>query len=658
LKLLKLKLRNFKGVKNFTLKSDGNNVDVFGNNATGKTTIVDGLSWLLFDKDSQFKSKFEIKTLDKAGAHLHGLEHEVEGVFLLEDGSTVTLRKILTEDWKKKRGSAKKEFSGHTTAYEIDGVPQKKREFTEQVNQIADEDLFKLLTSPLYFASTIKWQDRRRIVMDVCGDITAEEVIASDKSLAGLTEILGNRKIEDHKKVLAASRAVINEKLDKIPVRIDEATQGLPELPTIGALAITKKLDKSLDLQSSLEKEKLSIENGGKVAEKTKQLREAESELITIKNSFSSQNADVIKDKREKLAALEEDKRPIISLINDTKTAIDTKNKNIAAAEDRMNILRTQFKEIQAKPLDEPVVEDACSACGQYLPMDQVEAAREKMIKKQNDQKAERFKQIDEEGLRLKGEVESDRKNIATSQQVIEKAQKNIGAISGKISAFETEINLLVTSEPDPEQSPEYQAATKKITDLKDAIAAVNNDSTAAIEEVDGSLSKVKEEIEVFNNDLRKIEDHQKAKTRTDELKDEERNLTKEYEKIESEIFLMEEFVRAKVEMLEEKINSKFKLARFKLFAEQLNGGLQECCEVTLSGVPFSSGLNNAARINVGLDIINTLSEHYKVRMPIFVDNAEAVTDLLPIDTQVIRLLVSEKDQALRVENTTMRKEA
>ncbi|MFS8536099.1 MAG: hypothetical protein FWJ65_13175, partial [Limnochordales bacterium] len=59
-------------------------------------------------------------------------------------------------------------------------------------------------------------------------------------------------------------------------------------------------------------------------------------------------------------------------------------------------------------------------------------------------------------------------------------------------------------------------------------------------------------------------------------------------------------------------------------------------------------------------DIIRTLSEHYGFRAPIWVDNAEAVTRLIPVDSQVIRLVVSA-DKALRVvhdETLVLTKEA
>ena len=112
----------------------------------------------------------------------------------------------------------------------------------------------------------------------------------------------------------------------------------------------------------------------------------------------------------------------------------------------------------------------------------------------------------------------------------------------------------------------------------------------------------------------------------------------------------MDQFIRAKVGLLEERINSRFAIARFKLFRKLVNGGLEECAEVTFGGVPYGSNLNHGARIHVGLDIISTLQEHFQVAPPVFVDQCESVTCLPPMDSQLIRLVVSAEDKALRVQ--------
>ena len=86
------------------------------------------------------------------------------------------------------------------------------------------------------------------------------------------------------------------------------------------------------------------------------------------------------------------------------------------------------------------------------------------------------------------------------------------------------------------------------------------------------------------------------------------------------------------------------------MFEKQVNGGINETCETLYKGVPYSSGLNNGAQINVGLDIIRTLSDYYDFKAPVFIDNAESVTDILDIEAQMIKLVVSPQDEELRIE--------
>ena len=206
MKLLKLKLKNFKGIKSLELVANGEDLRIFGDNATGKTTIYDAFLWLLFDKDSQNKADFAIKTLDKDGNVIHKLDHEVEGTFSV-DGETIVLRKVYREKYTKKRGSATEEFSGHETDHFIDGVPVTKTEYTKRVSEIAPEAQFKLLTSPTYFNERMRWQDRRKVLLEVCGDVTMEDVVKANGDLAKLPQILGKHSLDDYKKIIASRRA-------------------------------------------------------------------------------------------------------------------------------------------------------------------------------------------------------------------------------------------------------------------------------------------------------------------------------------------------------------------------------------------------------------------------------------------------------------------
>ncbi len=185
------------------------------------------------------------------------------------------------------------------------------------------------------------------------------------------------------------------------------------------------------------------------------------------------------------------------------------------------------------------------------------------------------------------------------------------------------------------------KAAGREI--LLDAITKLqeggNTDEIAAVK------AKIAKSAEALAGGARlAMVDHDTRKSfhaRITELEAQEKLLAAEFEKLEGELYLTEQFVRAKVGLLEDKINSRFEHARFKLFNVLVNGGIEEVCETLYRGVPYGSALNNAAQINVGLDIINTLSEHYGFSAPIWIDNAEAVVDLLPTKGQMIRLVVS-----------------
>ena len=142
-------------------------------------------------------------------------------------------------------------------------------------------------------------------------------------------------------------------------------------------------------------------------------------------------------------------------------------------------------------------------------------------------------------------------------------------------------------------------------------------------------------------------------RARIAELMVEERQLAAEFENIEGELFVTEEFVRAKVKLLEENINSKFGIARFKLFNVLVNGAVEECCETMVNGVPWAN-LNRGARMNAGLDIIRTLQDHYEFRCPVWIDNAEAVTKLVPMQCQMFRLFVNADYPKLTVKEVTI----
>ncbi|MBU4317119.1 MAG: AAA family ATPase [Proteobacteria bacterium] len=658
MRLKALHIKNFKGIPSFQMNLNGGATSLFGDNGTGKTTIMDSFTWLLFGKDSLNRSDFEIKPIGGNS----GLETIVEAVLETPGNLTLSLKKVYQEKWTKKRGSAQSEFTGHSIDHFVEGVPSKKKEFDDAVKAICDEGLFKLLTNPRYFNEVLHWQERRKLLLEVCGDITDADVIASDPTLRSLPEILGKHSLEDYKKIIKARLPEINREIQKIPVRIDEVQSTIPVSPrgikTVQAVLVTVQATRKLKAQ-----ELTQLETGGAIAELTKKLREAEANVISHDNGIASslaknklEHENHIAEASKKVRLIQVEIEALGRQRQQTITQQSTLPPRIEALESENKGLREKWDAENQKAFEWVCgwdKSDKCQTCGQSLPEEKIESSKKNALEIFNAYKA-----------KILGDISASGKKNKERIALIKESEK---ALDVTISAFDTSNEglkedlalakidhqvetdkVFIPIEPDAKRL----AMVEVINDLEAEIFSVreSGDSTAAIDTLKANIQEIDAKIEALQKEIIAIENGEKSEARIKELKSEERTLAAEYEKLEGHLNLTEAFTRKKVSMLTEKINSKFSMARFKLFEEQINGGLSDCCECTVDGVPYSS-LNNAARINAGIDIINTLSEYHGVSIPCFIDNAEAVTRLLESKSQQIKLIVSENDTVLRVES-------
>ena len=647
IKLHTLTLKYFKGLRKFTLSLDGQNASVFGDNATGKTTLYDAFLWLLFDKDSLNRANFGIKTLDPDGQVLNGLDHEAE-VVLSVDGKQLILKKVYYEKWTKTRGGAEKVFSGHTTDYFVDEVPKSQKEYKEKIIELGDENIFRLLTDPRFFNEQLHWQDRRKMLLEVCGDITDADVIASDKKLDKLSGILGDRSIDDHKKVIAAKRKKINEQLEKIPVRIDEVQNGLPDTEGLDFEQIKAQIEELRSLQDIHRKTISRIESGGEVAQKEKEIALIDSEILRMKSEHEKKKQEALRNRiieSDKLTAKE---RKLRRELNQKQDEADKTQLTITRGEKEIEDLRAKWYEENEKAF-EFSQETVCPTCGQDVPHDHLEEAREKALKAYNLRKSQLLEKINQDGVEIAAGLADKKIEYNKLTEEVEKLTQELEGLSTEIAKVEEDIKATGAKFSSVEATPEYKAKVSQKEQLTEGIRELKAGTKIQIESEREYIYLLESEITKLQAKLAKKDQHDKALARIAELEAEEKELAKQLEELDEQLYLTEEFIKTKVRLLEDKINSKFRMARFKLFDVQVNGGINECCETVFDGVPYSD-LNNAARINIGLDIINTLSEHFNFSAPIFVDNRESVTKLTDVDAQVISLVVSEPDKKLRVE--------
>lgn len=633
MKLTKLELLNFKGLKSFTINLNGD-VVIRGDNATGKTTVFDSVCWLLFGKDSLDRADFEIKTLD-GGEPIHKVNHEVTGIFTLDEGGTVELKRVYREKYSSPRGGDIT-LTGHTTDYFVDGVPKKEKEYKEIVNTLIDESIFKLITNPLYFNETYSWQNRRKLLLEMCGDIDDISVINSRDDLRRLAELLEGRTVDDHRKVVAAKKTAINKELDMIPVRIDEAMRNKPEIASDKA-----KLIRDIETLSAgigeVEKQKAIIQNRfsstekeSKIRDINRQLEAQSSKVLFVYHKQKQRLRDEYEASLTKLKIVEVDR-------DRCADRRDELNKEIERESKRIVTLQSEFDTFNAQQFNK----ESCPTCGQALPADK-QAVLEAEFNTNKSKKLEEWKGLIESAVKLKENYEEQQEIMVSKiDNLTTEASKYSDAYNVKFKEYEA------YSEPNVEDDPVYADLKAQLFLLEiDNEPGTEGEELAKLDEELSSMKSKKAGLETELNKFKLIDD---INHRIIELENQQQKLVAEKNALDEASFLMDEFIKAKVNMLEENINSRFKLARFKMFNVMLNGNVEECCETTYKGVPYRS-MNNAARINVGLDIINALTSYYKVNAPVFIDNAEAVTDFITVNSQTIKLIVDESKPQLTVE--------
>jgi DNA repair exonuclease SbcCD ATPase subunit len=620
IKLKSIAFDNFKGLRDFKAEFNGS-ATILGDNGTGKTTVMDGFLWVLFGKDSQDKADFAVKTLDAAGQEIHNLDHSVE-LTLDVNGQDVTLGKTYKEKWTKRRGQATREFTGHTTDYSFDGVPTKEKDFKARVAEIVDEASFKLLTSPWYF-NNLHWQKRREILIQVCGDVDDAAVIDADPDTLGdLPGILENRSLDDHRAMVRGQMKKINDKLKEIPARIDEAQK---------IVAPAESLDKTgLELQAKhlayeIEKAKDDRELAALRKEKAElqaQMQEAKTEAQKISSEYEAREAEKINEVRNEMKAAELE-------LKATEDKLAYNAAETLRIREIMNSLRENYHRAATSEYEGDTV---CPTCGQDLPEDQVEAA----VAAHNVAKAAELTSINEKGKAHKADVEKFKQEHEKLKAAKESLLKQISGLEVEVNGSKNDISNKAFALA----SPKLEEASQ----IQETIDGIQR----RIDDYEGpDTSSLESELTVIQGKLALVETSAGIKKRIKDSEREEKRLAAEYEEMERQLYLTDQFIRQKVDLLEDQINSKFELARFKLFNVLVNGGIEECCTTLYEGVPYGSGLNTGAEINVGLDICRTLSNHYGIKAPIFIDHAESVTEILDIGSQAIKLAVDRRHKDL-----------
>lgn len=636
----KLSLLNFKGIRELEINFNESVTSISGRNGSGKTTVFDAFTWLMFGKDSEDRKAFNIKTLDASGKAIEKIPHEVTAIIEV-NGETVTLCRRFKEKWVRKRGTATEEFTGHEEERLYNDVPMSVKDWTEKINDICTEEIFKLITNPNYFPSQ-KSDVQRAMLMRMAGNVSDEEIAFGNDDFQRLLDGLTGKTLEEYKREIAAKKRTIKAEIETIPARIEECKRLMPENENWQELEAElegrQKLLAKVEGQISDKATAFSEANNERM-KKSKRVGELKSERMDLEFKIKERVQADYNDKRNKQLALQR------QVAND-EMDLRNEEKMLAGYEDEFERLKAnketlikEWREINARQL---VFDDnafVCPTCGRQLEIDDIERKQGEMTEKFNARKATDLEANNRKGQAMKQRMTEVEASISGSKMKIGQLEEKIA--KEKANELYTATLTAPDATPAIEADAEYQRLTSEIEVLEKELAVPTTAPDTA--ELSEKKKQYAANIDEIKTKLAKRDTINRTNKRISELETQLRTQSDELSGLEGMEFTIAAFSKAKIEAVESRINHLFSIVRFKMLETQINGGEVETCEATVDGVPYSD-LNNAMKINAGLDIINAICKSEGVTAPIFIDNAESINELMPTESQMIRLVVTEDD--------------
>lgn len=691
--LKSIKIHNFKGIRDLNVDFNGKDIDIYGDNDAGKTSIYDAFLWCLFNKDSRERTHIKWKPLDSKNNPVHGLQTSVKIELQIND-ETKTFEKIRAEKEVIKRNSKEKVYED-VPKYLVNGLETStKKVYDQEVEKILDQEKFKNLTSVTYFSEQLSPEERRESLFNYFGTKSDEEIINETKELHPLIHIMNGDSVNDARLKVTQELRQINETLKNIPIKIEGIQAALPEIEGLNQEGLLTERNELTQKKNIVESELIAIRNGGNVGELLSQLRSKQEELTAARLQFENQQ-------NAKLNGIEQGKAKVFTELNKARELLEKENQvvknlevDVSRSEDFIKQLDTEHQRLtneydlvdeevfQGKPYEKQPFDEtalACQHCQRPYEADTQEQMRQHhdqeeqnkydALQVRNDvlrkefeaNKEARLEEIRSNGIQNNEERESTEEHIKetkekllTSIQAQKIAQEYVNKIESELAEFNKQITLLESEKVIFETTKQYGKINQEITKLNEYVSQGNESIFEQTQEKSKEIDAIEKEVAAVDEQLVKLKEHERQLSVIEQFNDQERSLSERKGEVLAQLVMFEEFFITKRDLLQDRINSHFSVVEWKLFDFHEDGGLNESvCEPMINGVPFS-GLNNGSCMQAGLDVSNTLMKQEGYIVPLFIDNAEGLTnhkrEAVQVDTQVIAMYVSEKDKNLRVE--------
>lgn len=671
IKLVSVRFENFKKL-NRTVEFGEKKTQIFAMNRTGKSSMADGIFWVLFGKSSTGKSEgkeFRPRPYDSLGIDVDHVDVVAELV-LLVDGVEVVLRKTQRQNWVRKRGTTTEVHEGDKNIYAWNNVEISETEFKRRIADIVSEKNFMLITDPTAFFQLSK-QEKLDLILSLIANVTEEQILME---VGGFDELLkfvrDGKKLEEVKATSKRSISDMTKERDQISAFINERSKDIVDMDVsdieLQRNAINEKI---AEIDQKIEDSTAAVTEYDEKSKNIIELKMKQSENIRIANEgLVKQKREIQKriDKAENDFQVAMQKQKMAELEIERLNRIVESNKTLRA-ELAKKVETEEAKTFPEYVEPEPLSSDAlvCPTCGQDLPE---ELKQRKIECFEKDKKlhwekyevdkgkfeadqSELLDKICQEGKACVEKINKAKEDLETAKNFLESAKADkITANADKTKAME-ELTAL-PGEVDLSDNQEYEALCLEIQTKEEALQNMNTGADYR--------SQLRTEKTEWEEQLAEVNQKFVAVDKSDEAKDRVAELEKQFkDKVqliadqERILMMCEEFQTAKDNYLTEEVNKHFKNVRFQLFRQQKNGGVERVCDVyTKTGSPYGDNTTSGAeKLIMGLEVINVLSDIIGVKAPVIVDNAEKVSmgNMPEIDTQMILFSVSN-DEDFRIE--------
>lgn len=631
MKIKKLILSQFKGVKHDEYLFDGNHAIVSGQNGSGKTTIADAWFWLFTDKDYSLKSNPEVHPID-----MEESEPTVEAVCDV-DGKEVSFRKT-QKDARTKKSREKGDPVKIKNTFEINSLPMTQTDFDAKLSEYGiNPKHFLQETHPEIFMG-LKTADCRKILFGMTTDIT-DMSIAKESGFDEMASLLENYTAEEIVAMQKRSKKEAENRIEAIPNEIIGLEKAKADIDAETLNKQASELQKKIDVAQTDMNEN-PVPSAEALSEQVR--------LVNKKMQMLDEDAD--HERRIKYETAKTNQMAIVSKLQTRKRElaerqayIEAEREKVENAKREYESLGEQFGKVKAEKFDEN--SNICKYCGQALPEHAQEENRKRFIKIQQDKKNE----INQKAIKCRDIQRESTNNADHAEKGIPEIKSAIADLEHQLSDAEIEAKIFEVP-VDATGTPEYTKLSAELNALNQKIA---DRDTLISERAEKELflRTMKSNLREVQDQLALVQVNERIDKQITDLRDEQRSKAQAVADAEKILYQLAQINAQKNTLLEDQVNSHFSKVRFKLFEQLKNGDYRDCCIPVIDGKVIGQSANTAREILTKLDIIRGLQEFYKVDLPVFLDGGEALdseNSNIDVPYQLIMLKVTD-DPELKI---------